>query len=137
MNLITKTVITNLGIPAQDTTYVFDGTYNASTNKAATVNTVTNAINALDGNLNNTTPGAGKTLTAFSQTDGKISADFQDIAIVKAQVTDFPEAMPPTTGTKVQRTGVISSLWQWQISWSVFPIETPTISSSFMVRNSS
>lgn len=30
-----------------DTTYTFDGTYNASTNKAATVSTVTNAINNL------------------------------------------------------------------------------------------
>ena len=30
-----------------DTTYTFDGTYNASTNKAATVSTVTNAIAAI------------------------------------------------------------------------------------------
>ena len=49
-----------------DTTYSFADSYDASNNKGATVATVTNAINALDGNLNNTTPGAGKTLTAFS-----------------------------------------------------------------------
>lgn len=91
---LTKTVITNLGIPAQDTTYTFDGTYNASTNKAATVNTVTNAINNLDGNLNNTTPGAGKTLTSFSQTNGKVSATFGDISIAKSQISDFPTSMP-------------------------------------------
>ena len=72
-----------------DTTYVFDGTYNSSTNKVATVNTVTNAINNLDGNLNNTTPGVGKTLTAFSQTNGKISATFGNISITKSQVSDF------------------------------------------------
>lgn len=41
---VEKSDITGLGIPAQDTTYTFDGTYNASTNKAATVSTVTNAV---------------------------------------------------------------------------------------------
>ena len=44
---VTKADITALGVPASDTTYTFDGTYNASTNKAATVSTVTTAINAL------------------------------------------------------------------------------------------
>ena len=39
----------NAYVIQKDTTYTFDGTYNASTNKAATVSTVTNAINALDG----------------------------------------------------------------------------------------
>lgn len=73
-----------------NTTYTFDGTYDASTNKAATVSTVTNAINALDGNLNNTTPGAGKTLTAFSETNGVVSATFGNISITKSQVSDFP-----------------------------------------------
>ena len=80
-----------------DTTYTFDGTYDASTNKAATVSTVTNAINALDGNLNSTTPGAGKTLTAFSQTDGKVSATFGNISITKSQISDFPTSMTPTS----------------------------------------
>lgn len=94
-----------------DTTYTFDGTYNASTNKAATVSTVTNAINALDGNLNNTTPGAGKTLTAFSQTDGKVSATFGNISITKSQVSDFPTAMTPTSHThgKITNDGKIAS----------------------------
>ena len=82
-----------------DTTYTFDGTYNASSNKAATVSTVTNAINALDGNLNNTTPGAGKTLTAFSQTNGKISATFGNISITKSQISDFPDTLTPAAHT--------------------------------------
>lgn len=34
---VQKSDITALGIPAQDTTYTFEGTYNASTNKAATM----------------------------------------------------------------------------------------------------
>lgn len=41
---VQKSDITALGIPAQDTTYEFDGTYNASTNKVATESTVSNAI---------------------------------------------------------------------------------------------
>ena len=56
----------------------FDGTYNASTNKAATVLTVTDKIGALDGVITGS-PGATKTLTSFSQTDGKVSATFSDI----------------------------------------------------------
>ena len=44
---VEKSDITALGIPGSDTTYVMDGTYNASTNKVATVSTVTNAINGL------------------------------------------------------------------------------------------
>ena len=67
----------------------FDGTYNASTNKAATVSTVTGAIAALDGSVTGT-PGAGKTLTSFSQTDGAVSAEFDSISITKSQVSDFP-----------------------------------------------
>ena len=44
---------------------------------------------ALDGNLNNTTPGAAKTLTAFSQTNGVVSATFSDIALPISQVTNI------------------------------------------------
>lgn len=72
-----------------DTTYTFDGTYNASTNKAATVSTVTNAIDDLDGVITGSA-GAGKTLTAFSQTNGKVTATFGNISITKSQVSDFP-----------------------------------------------
>lgn len=81
-----------------DTTYIFDGTYNASTNKAATVSTVTNAINALDGGTIGT-PGVGKTITALSQTNGNISATFSDISITKSQVSDFPTSLAPTSHT--------------------------------------
>ena len=75
-------------LTTQDTTYSFDGTYNASTNKAATVSTVTNAVNALD--VDDITGfGAGKTLATLTETDGKIAATFQNISITKSQVSDF------------------------------------------------
>ena len=85
---VVKADITALGIPAQDTTYEFDGTYNSSSNKAATVSSITSRINALDGTVTGT-PGAGKTLTAFSQTDGKVTATFGDISVTKSQINDF------------------------------------------------
>lgn len=44
---VEKSDITGLGIPGSDTTYEMDGTYNASTNKVATVSTVTNAVEGL------------------------------------------------------------------------------------------
>ena len=68
---------------------VFDGTYNASSNKAATVSTVTSAIQKLDGIITGTS-GTGQTITSLSQTDGKVSATFGDISITKSQVSDFP-----------------------------------------------
>ena len=105
--------------------YAFDGTYDAQTNKVATVSTVTNAINdlgtigdaaakgvdtsiapssvstnlptsaavanliaTLDGLLTGS-PGVNKTISAFSQTDGKVSVTFSDISIVKSQISDL------------------------------------------------
>lgn len=104
----------NADVPANavftDTTYTFDGTYNASTNKAATVSTVTNAINALDGGTIGT-PSASKTLTALSQTNGNISATFSDISIGKSQITDFPTTMTPSSHThgNIQNDGTLQT----------------------------
>lgn len=76
----------------------FDGTYNSSTNKVATQSTVTNAIEALD--VNNISGfGAGKTLSALSETDGKISATFQDISITKSQISDAGTAAGANVAT--------------------------------------
>lgn len=72
----------------QDTTYSFADSYNASTNKGATVATVTNAINALDV-TGISGFGAGKTLATLKEENGKISATFQNISITKSQVSDF------------------------------------------------
>lgn len=72
----------------QDTTYSFADSYNASTNKGATVATVTNAINALDvSDISGF--GTGKTLATLKEENGKISATFQNISITKSQVSDF------------------------------------------------
>lgn len=77
-----------------NTTYTFDGTYNSSSNKAATVSTVTNAINALD--VDNATSGTGnhitgfaksKTLATLTETNGIIAATFQDIEIAAGKIT--------------------------------------------------
>lgn len=87
----------------------FDGTYNASTNKAATVSTVTNAINALDGGTIGT-GGAGKTITSLSQSNGNVSATFSDISITKSQVSDFPTSMTPASHThgNISNTGTLT-----------------------------
>lgn len=84
-----------------------DGTYNASTNKVASVSTVTNAINALDvSNISGF--GTGKTLATLTETDGKIAATFQDIQLAStAKVTGLDTALgnkvdkKTTTGTFV------------------------------------
>ena len=84
----TKADGTTGSLTTQDTTYTFDGTYNASSNKAATVSTVTNKIAALDvSDISGF--GAGKTLATLTETDGKIAATFQNISITKSQVSDF------------------------------------------------
>lgn len=84
------TIATSVPANAQftDTTYTFDGTYNASTNKAATVSSITSRIDALDGSITGT-PSASQTLIAFSQTNGIVSATFGNISITKSQVSDF------------------------------------------------
>lgn len=83
-----------------DTTYSFADTYNASTNKGATVATVTNAINALD--VSAITGSAGKTITSISETNGKISATYSDISITKSQISDFPTSMTPAAHSHSQ-----------------------------------
>ena len=87
-----------------------DGTYDATTNKIATQSTVTNAVTGLKGILTGT-PGAGKTVTAFDQVDGKVSATFDNIAITTGQVTDAQTTtvygVAATSGNVV--TGVASS----------------------------
>ena len=69
-----------------------DGTYSSS-NKIATASTVTNAINALDvpasGEGAITGMGADKTIATITETDGKVSATFQNIQIAENQVTNL------------------------------------------------
>lgn len=81
-----------------DTTYVFENTYNASTNKAATVASITSRIEQLDANITGI-PSASKTLTVFTEQDGIVNATFADISIGKSQIVDFPTSMTPTSHT--------------------------------------
>ena len=81
----------------------FDGTYSASINKAATVSTVTNAVNALDV-TGAASVSASKTISAWSETDGKVSISTQDIAIAGTQTTLTGYAKSGTAGQAVAAT---------------------------------
>ena len=84
-----------------DTTYNFADSYNASSNKGATVATVTNAINNLD--VTAITGTTGQTITSISETNGKISATYSNISITKSQISDFPSTMTPAAHTHDDR----------------------------------
>ena len=71
-------------LPASDTTSTYSSTGTAPVNGKA----VASAIGGLDGTVSGSA-GAGKTLTAFSQTNGKVSATFGNISITKSQVSDL------------------------------------------------
>ena len=77
----------NITVPTVTNTYSSTGT-DATSGKA-----VAAALGTLDGTVSGTA-GSSKTLTAFSQTDGKVSATFGNISITKSQVSDFPTSMP-------------------------------------------
>lgn len=72
-------------------------TYSGTSSDGMSGKAVKSAIDALDGTVSGSA-GSGKTLTAFSQTDGKVSATFGNISITKSQVSDFP-AIPTITDT--------------------------------------
>lgn len=73
----------------------FDGVYNASTNKAATESTVTNAIAGLD--VSDFSVDADETISSISETDGKISVTKQDIAIASNQVVAMTGYTKPSS----------------------------------------
>ena len=64
-------------------------TYSGTSSDGMSGKAVKSAIDALDGSVTGSA-GAGKTLTAFSQTNGVVSATFGNISITKSQVSDFP-----------------------------------------------
>lgn len=93
-------------LDAKQDNLAFNGTYNSSSNKVATESTVSSAISGLTDTLTGT-PGAGKTITAFDEVDGKVSATFSDIQVTESQVTNLvsdlalkaPLASPSFSGT--------------------------------------
>lgn len=72
-------------LPASDVV----NTYNSSSTVPISGKGVAAALGTLDGTISGSA-GASKTLTAFSETDGKVSATFGNISITKSQVSDFP-----------------------------------------------
>lgn len=111
------------------TPITFDGTYSTS-NKAATVSTVTNAINALDGGTIGT-GSASKTITSLSQTNGNVSATFGDISITKSQISDFPTIPSPADATPLMDgTAAIGSSTDYAREDHVHPSDTSKISTS-------
>ena len=80
-------------------------TYSGTSSDGMSGKAVKSAIDALDGTISGSA-GAGKTLTAFSQTDGKVSATFSNISITKSQVSDFPTIPTVNNATlTIQRNG--------------------------------
>lgn len=76
-------------LPASNTT----DTYSATGTAPVSGKAVASAISGLD--VTGTTSfGAGKTISTWSETDGKISITSQNISITKSQVSDFPTSMP-------------------------------------------
>lgn len=70
-----------------NTTYVFADTYNATTNKGATVATVTNAINALDVSAPTASSTTSTTFVdTISETNGKISATIKTLPTASTSV---------------------------------------------------
>ena len=84
-------------LPASDTVSTYSATGTAPVNGTA----VAAALETLDGTISGT-PSASKTLTAFSETDGKVSATFGNISITKSQISDFPTI----TDENVKQTGL-------------------------------
>lgn len=84
----------------------FDGTYNASTNKVATVSTVTNAINDLDVADEAV---AGQVVSAVSETNGKITVARR--ALVEADIPTIGAAKVSGLA-KVATSGKIDDLTQ-------------------------
>ena len=119
-------LLTTGGWTALTSAIAFDGTYDATNNKAATVSTVTNAINALDVPSTGTGAiegfGAGKTLATLTETDGIIDATFQDISITASQISNKDTtlvqsikvnnsaAVTSITGGEIDLTGIATSV---------------------------
>ena len=116
-----------------DTTYTFDGTYNASSNKAATVSTVTNAINALDGTITGT-PSNTNTITAFSQTNGKVSATFAAIDFPVTSVAGLTDAISASDLTTAL--GLSSAMHYRGTSTAIPPASGTYASGDVLVKTS-
>jgi len=85
-------------LPSSTVIPTITDTYSGTSSNGMSGKAVKSAIDALDGTVTGTA-GSSKTLTAFSQTDGKVNATFGSISITKSQVSDFPTI--PSTASDV------------------------------------
>ena len=108
-------------LDGKQATLAFDGTYNASTNKAATVSTVTNAIGGLDVS---SAGGAGKYISAISETDGKISATATTM-----------DTTPTASSTKAVTSGGIRTSLDGKISYGAKLIDTNPFGGTHLYLN--
>lgn len=85
-------------LPSSTVIPTITDTYSGTSSNGMSGKAVKSAIDALDGSVSGSA-GSGKTLTAFSQTNGVVSATFGNISITKSQVSDFPSI--PSTAADV------------------------------------
>lgn len=93
-------------LPSSTAIPTITDTYSGTSSNGMSGKAVKSAIDALDGSVTGTA-GSSKTLTAFSQTDGKVSATFGNISITKSQVSDFP-SIPSKTSDLTNDSGYIT-----------------------------
>ena len=94
------------------------GATEAENSKAATPKAVRDAINALDVSDITANLGVGKTITALSESDGKISATASNIQITESQVTNLTTDL----GNKEDKSNKVSS-WSSTTNNTRYPSE--------------
>lgn len=77
--------------------------YNAESAYPVTGKAIEAAIGTLDV-TGESSIGAGKTISSWSETDGKVSITTQNISITKSQISDFPSSMTPTSHNQASST---------------------------------
>lgn len=94
---LAQSKITGLGdaLAAKQDNLTFDGTYNATSNKVATVSTVTNAINGL--NAEEVAAGTGEIISKASQVNGAIVVEKR--ALTKADIPTIDQSQVNGLGT--------------------------------------
>ena len=93
-------------LPSSTVIPTITDTYSGTSSNGMSGKAVKSAIDALDGSVSGSA-GSGKTLTAFSQTNGVVSATFGNISITKSQVSDFP-SIPSKTSDLQNDSGFIT-----------------------------
>lgn len=118
-------------LPSSTTIPTITDTYSGTSSNGMSGKAVKSAIDALDGTVTGTA-GAGKTLTAFSQTNGVVSATFGNISITKSQVSDFPTIPTVNNATlTIQKNGTTVKTFTANASSNVTAnITVPTTTSA-------